>query len=163
MQTSFFAARQWIYYLQICIFAAGYFIFCRMMFNYLQIYIFVTDILIFLFFFYWINYSQICVLPLTIALFAAWYSIVYKFYFCHWQFQYFSCNYIFAARCWICCEIYIFAAACCIDCAISSFVCKLHFLPHVNEYIIYRFAFLPLAISLFVAWCLIVHCLPHDV
>ena len=35
--------------------------------------------------------------------------------------------------------------------AISSFVCKLHFLPHVNEYIIYRFAFLPLTISLFAA------------
>ena len=78
-------------------------------------------------------------------------------YFCHWQFQYFSCNYIFAARCWICCEIYIFAAACCIDCAISSFVYKLHFLSHVNEYIFYRFAFLPLAISLFAAWCLIVY------
>jgi hypothetical protein len=34
---------------------------------------------------------------------------------------------------------------------ISSFVCKLHFMPHVNEYIIYRFAFLPLAISLLAA------------
>ena len=39
----------------------------------------------------------------------------------------------------------------------SSNVCKLHFLSHVIEYIIYRFAFLPLAVALFDTRCSIVY------
>ena len=108
-------------------------------------------------FFYWIKYSQICVLPLTIALFAAWCSSVHKFIF------FFTDSFnIFRVITFLPRDV--------------EFVVKFTFLPLlvallIVQYLVlfanfifchtsmntffYKFEFLPLAISLFAAWCLI--------
>ena len=171
-----FAARHWIYYLHICIFAAGCCIVWHTMFHCLPIYIFVTDSGQFQYFtflphdiefcmnLHFCRYAGCCIDCAFTLQFQ--YFFVYL-HFCRWLLHW-LCIYIFAVYLYVLITnlhflphtVVFFARSDFATCCCSCIVCAFTFLPFVlyclQIYIfvtccciVYKFTFLPLAVALF--------------